>query len=179
MYLIAYICYYNSLHIQYNGHCIRFNCKHLQGMLCYIAVKKKVLKCKNDNLVSDFHMNESVNLLWWWVSMMITVAWYFFIYMLRDRLTTSENDIIYESNFKVGVCCGKYINIFSRCTNRNQRDILITAVANVSKGQTDMWFKGDLQTPPKLSMRHQVCPGEPIAQPYQSHYNHAHVQGKT
>ncbi len=34
--------------------------------------------------------------------------------------------------------CGKYINIFTRCTIRNQHDILKTAVADVSKGQTDM-----------------------------------------
>ncbi len=32
--------------------------------------------------------------------------------------------------------CGKYINIFTRCTNRNQHDILLTVVANVIKGQT-------------------------------------------
>ncbi len=31
------------------------------------------------------------------------------------------------------ICC-KYINIFTRCTIRNQHDILKTAVANVSKG---------------------------------------------
>ncbi len=30
---------------------------------------------------------------------------------------------------------GKYINIFTRCTNRNQHDILMTVVANVSKGK--------------------------------------------
>ncbi len=30
--------------------------------------------------------------------------------------------------------------------NRNQHDILKTAVADVSKGQTDMWHKGELQT---------------------------------
>ncbi len=48
----------------------------------------------------------------------------------------------------------------TRCTNRNQHDILMTAVAGVSKGQTDMSYKGELQTPTKLSMRHQVCPGE-------------------
>ncbi len=36
--------------------------------------------------------------------------------------------------------CGKYINIFTRCTNRNQHDTLMTAVANVSKGQTRMSY---------------------------------------
>ncbi len=44
--------------------------------------------------------------------------------------------------------------------NRNQHDILKTAVADVSKGQTDMLYKGELQTLTKLSMRHQVCPSE-------------------
>ncbi len=39
--------------------------------------------------------------------------------------------------------CGKYINIFTICTNRNQYDILMTAVADVSKGETD---KSELQT---------------------------------
>ncbi len=34
--------------------------------------------------------------------------------------------------------CGKYINIFTRYTNRNHYDILLTAAADVSKGQTDM-----------------------------------------
>ncbi len=34
--------------------------------------------------------------------------------------------------------CVKYINIFTRRTNRYQYDILMTAVANVSKGQTDI-----------------------------------------
>ncbi len=48
---------------------------------------------------------------------------------------------------------GKYINIFTRCTIRNLHDILKTAVANVSKGQTDMSHKGELQTLTKLSMR--------------------------
>ncbi len=43
---------------------------------------------------------------------------------------------------------------------RNQHDILKTAVANVSKGQTDMSYKGELQILTKLSMRHQVCPSE-------------------
>ncbi len=50
--------------------------------------------------------------------------------------------------------CGKYINIFTRCTIRNQHDILKTAVADVSKGQTDMSYTGELQTLTKLSMRH-------------------------
>ncbi len=39
----------------------------------------------------------------------------------------------------------------------NQYDILKTAIADVSKGQTD---KGELQTLIKLSMRHQVCHNE-------------------
>ncbi len=39
-------------------------------------------------------------------------------------------------------------------------DILKTAVTDVSKGQTDMSPKGELQTLTKLSMRHQVCPSE-------------------
>ncbi len=37
----------------------------------------------------------------------------------------------------------------------NQHDILKTAVADVSKGQTDISCKGELQTLIKLSMRHQ------------------------
>ncbi len=44
--------------------------------------------------------------------------------------------------------------------NRNQRDILMTVIADVIKGKTDMSCKGQLQTLAKLSMRHQVCPGE-------------------
>ncbi len=36
----------------------------------------------------------------------------------------------------------------------NQHDILMTAVADVSKGQTNMSYKGELQTLTKLSMRH-------------------------
>ncbi len=36
----------------------------------------------------------------------------------------------------------------------------MTAVADVSKGQTDMSYKGELQTLTKLSMRHHVCPSE-------------------
>ncbi len=36
----------------------------------------------------------------------------------------------------------------------------MTPVVNVSKVQTDMSYKGNLQTLTKLSMRHQVCPGE-------------------
>ncbi len=43
---------------------------------------------------------------------------------------------------------------------RNQHDILKTTIANVSKGQTDMSHKCELQTLNKLSMRHQVCPSE-------------------
>ncbi len=52
------------------------------------------------------------------------------------------------------------MNIFTICTIRNQPDILKTAVADVSKGQTDMSHTGDLQTLTKLSMRYQVCPSE-------------------
>ncbi len=43
--------------------------------------------------------------------------------------------------------CSKYINIFTRCTNRNQYDILMTAVADVRKGQachTKVSFKHSL-----------------------------------
>ncbi len=36
----------------------------------------------------------------------------------------------------------------------------MTAVADVSKGKTDISYKGELQTLTKLNMRHQVCPGE-------------------
>ncbi len=36
----------------------------------------------------------------------------------------------------------------------------MTAVTDVSKGQTDMSYKGDPQTLTKLSMRRQICPGE-------------------
>ncbi len=49
---------------------------------------------------------------------------------------------------------------FTRCTIRNQHDILKTAVADVSNGQTDMSLKGELQALTKLSMRHKVCPSE-------------------
>ncbi len=48
--------------------------------------------------------------------------------------------------------------MFTRCTIRNQHDILKTAVADVSKGQADMSHKGELHTLTKLSMRHQVSP---------------------
>ncbi len=36
----------------------------------------------------------------------------------------------------------------------------MTAIADVSKVQTEISYKGELQTLTKLSMRHQVCPGE-------------------
>ncbi len=59
----------------------------------------------------------------------------------------------------------------------NQHDILKTAVADVSKGQTNMSHKGEIQTLTKLSMRHQVGPSE-ICHTITSlvHYNDAHVQ---
>ncbi len=38
----------------------------------------------------------------------------------------------------------------------NQYDILMTAVANVSKGQVYMLYKGEIQLLTKQSMRHQV-----------------------
>ncbi len=60
----------------------------------------------------------------------------------------------------VKIICGKYINIFTRCTNRNQYDILMTAAVGVLKGQTAMSYKSELQTLTKQSMRHQVCTGE-------------------
>ncbi len=41
----------------------------------------------------------------------------------------------------------------------NQHDILMIAVADVSKGLTDMSYKGVLQILTKLSMGRQVCPG--------------------
>ncbi len=55
--------------------------------------------------------------------------------------------------------CG---SIFTRWTIRNKHDILKTAVADVSIGQTDMSYKGELQTLTKLSRRHEVCLGENI-----------------
>ncbi len=70
---------------------------------------------------------------------------------------------VYRSNLSISSVlsiCVKYINIFIRCTNRNQHDILMTAVANVSKGQIDTSYKGEIHTFTKLNMRHQVCPGE-------------------
>ncbi len=36
----------------------------------------------------------------------------------------------------------------------------MSAAANVSKGQTYISYKGELQTLNKQSMRHNVCPGE-------------------
>ncbi len=42
--------------------------------------------------------------------------------------------------------CQKYNNIFIRCTNRNQFDIIMTAVANDRIGQTDMPYKGEYWT---------------------------------
>ncbi len=36
--------------------------------------------------------------------------------------------------------CGKYNNIFTKCTNKNQFDTLMTAVADVRKGQIDKNF---------------------------------------
>ncbi len=56
--------------------------------------------------------------------------------------------------------CGKYINIFTRCKNRKQYDILMTVAANVIVKGKQMSYKGELQTPTKQSMRHQVYPGE-------------------
>ncbi len=50
----------------------------------------------------------------------------------------------------------------------NQRDILVTAVADVSKAQTDMSYKHELQTLTKLSMRHQVSTVKTVTQTYQS-----------
>ncbi len=60
------------------------------------------------------------------------------------------------------------INIFTRCTIRNQHDILKTAFADVIKGKTDMSYNSKLQTLTKLSMRHQVCPSETCRTTYQS-----------
>ncbi len=36
----------------------------------------------------------------------------------------------------------------------------MTNIADVSKGQTDMSYKGELQTPTKVSMRQQICPSQ-------------------
>ncbi len=44
--------------------------------------------------------------------------------------------------------------------NSEKHDILKLTVADVIKGQTDISYKGELQTLSKLSMRHQVCPSE-------------------
>ncbi len=46
------------------------------------------------------------------------------------------------------------------CTITNQHDILKTAVADASKGKTDILHKGELQTFTTLSMRYQFCPSE-------------------
>ncbi len=42
----------------------------------------------------------------------------------------------------------------------NQHDILMISAADVSKGQTDMSYKGELHTLTKQSMRRQVFPRE-------------------
>ncbi len=54
----------------------------------------------------------------------------------------------------------------------------MAAVANVSIGQTDMSCKGELQTLTKLSVRHQICPGENCCTTKsESHYNNAQCPG--
>ncbi len=58
----------------------------------------------------------------------------------------------------------KYTSI-ARCTNRNQFDILMTAVADVRKGQTNMPYKGEQLTITKKSMIYQDCPGETLTRP--------------
>ncbi len=50
----------------------------------------------------------------------------------------------------------------------------MTAVVDVSKGQTDMSYKGELHTLTKLSMKHHVCPGETCLTTI-VHYNYSHV----
>ncbi len=60
----------------------------------------------------------------------------------------------------------EYINIFTRCSIMNQFDILLTAVANVSKGQTDMSYQGEHQLLTKQSMRHHVCNSDTFLQSY-------------
>ncbi len=42
----------------------------------------------------------------------------------------------------------------------NQFDILLTAAADGSKGQTDKPYKGEPQTLTKQGMRHPVCPSD-------------------
>ncbi len=49
---------------------------------------------------------------------------------------------------------GKYINIFTRFTNMNHYDILMTAVGDAFKRQTDISYKGEFQTLTKQSIRH-------------------------
>ncbi len=41
--------------------------------------------------------------------------------------------------------CGQNNNIFNRCSNRNQMDILMTGGADVNKGQTYMPYRGEHQ----------------------------------
>ncbi len=40
---------------------------------------------------------------------------------------------------------------------RNQFNIILTAVADVSKGQTDIPYQGEHQTLTKQSIKHQLC----------------------
>ncbi len=54
----------------------------------------------------------------------------------------------------------KQCNFRRQHTIRNQHHILKIAVADVTKGQTDMSYKGELQPLTRLSMRHHVCPSE-------------------
>ncbi len=42
----------------------------------------------------------------------------------------------------------------------------MATVVDVSKGQRDMSYKGELQTFNNVSMRHQVCPDETISQSF-------------
>ncbi len=42
-------------------------------------------------------------------------------------------------------------------------NILLTAVADVSKGQTDMPYQGEHQTLTEQSMRQHICPDETIS----------------
>ncbi len=56
---------------------------------------------------------------------------------------------VYESNHPSLPLLRVYmasITISTRCTNRNQFDILLTAVADVRKGQIYMPYKDELQT---------------------------------
>ncbi len=111
-------------------------------------------------LIVSEHLPTSSSIVSYIVMLPTSSSIVLYIVLLPTSSSIASCIVLLQTSSSIHSLCLWYLwQIYKhlyRCTIRNEHDILKTAVANVSKGQRDMLYKGEFQTLTKLSMRHQI-----------------------